>query len=135
MRQSRLLVGDAWGEGLRGAAFAALFALPLLALFVTPQLYFPFVTARTLAFRAIVEFAFAAWAWLAMRDARYRPRGSALLACSAAALAAMAAADAAGVDPARSFAGNLVRMEGYPMLLHLFAVFVVAGAVLDSEVL
>ncbi len=135
MRQSHLVGQDALSAGLRGAVLAGLFALPFAALLVTPRLHSPFVTAKTFAFRAIVEFVFAAWAWLAIRDARWRPRGSAVLACFAAALGAMAAADALGVDPARSFFGNFLRMEGYSMLLHLFAFFLVAAAVLDSELL
>ncbi len=135
MRQSHLLRHDALGEGLRGAVLAGLFALPFAVLLVTPRLNSPFVTAKSFAFRTVVEFVFAAWAWLAIRDARYRPRGSAVLACFGAALVAMAAADALGVDPARSFFGNFLRMEGYSMLLHLFAFFLVAGAVLDRQVL
>jgi O-antigen ligase len=118
---------------LEGVVLAGLFALPLLALFVTPLLYFPYVTARGFAFRAIVALAAACWAGLALIDPRYRPRRSVLLWCFIAALAALAAADALGDDPARSLYGNLVRMEGYAMLLHLFALFVVAGAVLSTE--
>jgi O-antigen ligase/Flp pilus assembly protein TadD len=135
VRRSYLSGQDALAEGLRGAILAGLFALPFLALFLTPRLYFPFVTPRTFAFRAIVELVFAAWVWLAIRDVRYRPRRSALLVCFCAALMAMAAADALGADPARSFFGNFLRMEGYATLLHLFAFFLVAGAVLDSETL
>ena len=130
--------GEAAGRGaamLRGIVLAALFALPFLALFVTPRLSFPYVTTKGFAFRAIVELAFAAWAWLAIVDARYRPRGSVLLACFGAMLAAMAAADALGVDPERSFFGNFLRMEGYATLLHLFAFFLVAATVLESETL
>ena len=118
---------------LEGAILAGLFALPFLALFLTPRLYFPYVTARGFAFRAIVALTAACWAGLALIEPRFRPRRSAILWCFAAALAAMAAADALSDDPARSLFGNFVRMEGYWTLLHLFAIFVVASAVLSTE--
>jgi O-antigen ligase len=118
---------------VEGAILAGLYALPLLALFVSPRLYLPYVTPRGFAFRAIVELIFAGWVWLALADARFRPRPSGLLAGFAAVLTAMAVADALGVDPERSVFGNFVRMEGYATLLHLFAFFLVAGTVLAAE--
>ena len=122
---------------LRWGALSALF----LALFVPfivatgnfwPNLFFPYITGKNFAFRILVEFALLCYVLLALREPKYRPRASHIMWAVIAFAAWMAVATVFSVDPIKSFWSNFERMEGYVSLLHLFAWFVVAGAVLSA---
>jgi len=122
---------------LRWGALSALF----LALFVPfivavggfwPNLFFPYITGKNFAFRILVEFALLCYVLLALREPKYRPRASHIMWAVVAFVAWMAVATIFSVDPIKSFWSNFERMEGYVSLLHLFAWFVVAGAVLSA---
>ncbi len=123
---------------LRWGALSALF----LALFVPfivavgsfwPNLFFPYITGKNFAFRILVEFAVLCYVLLALKDPKYRPRGSVLLWTALAFVGWMAVATMLSVDPLKSFWSNFERMEGYIGLMHLFVWFVVAGAMLTAD--
>ncbi|MDP2650286.1 MAG: hypothetical protein Q8P16_01855, partial [bacterium] len=63
---------------LRGVVLTGVFALPLIVFIVASSLFFPYITGKNFAFRAIVEVMFAAWLLLSFMKAEYRPRLSAL---------------------------------------------------------
>ncbi|MBU1292531.1 O-antigen ligase family protein [Patescibacteria group bacterium] len=111
-------------------AVVALFAVPFLPLYVESQLYFPFITGKGFAFRILVEIALGAWVLLALMDKEYRPRFSWLLALFGGLVAWMAIANTFGVNPLKAFWSNYERMDGWIMLIHVFAFFVVAGSIL-----
>ena len=120
---------------LRYALLTGIFAVPFLSFIVTPSLFFPFITGKNFAFRALVEIMLALWAILALRDASYRPRLSAISAAFAAFLVTMGISTVLAENPFKSFWSNFERMEGYITLLHLGAYFLVLSAVLNREAL
>lgn len=120
-------------QAARWTAIIALFIIPFLPLYVANDLFFPFITGKNFAFRILVEIALAAWILLALLDRRYRPRFSWTLALLGGLVAWMAVANALGVHPMKAFWSNFERMDGWVMLIHVFAFFLVAGSVLTVE--
>ena len=118
---------------LRWIALGGVFALPFVVFVVAQSLYFPFITGKNFTFRIIVEVMTGAWLALAVINPAYRPRRSWLLAAFAIFLIVIAAADLFGVNPFKSFWSNFERMDGWVTLAHLFAYFVVASTVLNTE--
>lgn len=122
---------------LRWGAVSALF-LALFVLFIRafgtfwPNLFFPYITGKNFAFRVLVEVAVMCYVLLALKDPKYRPRPSLIMWTMVAFVGWMAVATFLSVDPVKSFWSNFERMEGYVGLLHLFAWFVVTGAVLSA---
>ncbi|MEM7201069.1 MAG: O-antigen ligase family protein [Planctomycetota bacterium] len=124
-------------------ARAPLMALPFLALVHAgwppalagwiPDVLYPAVTARHVAFRGLVQIALGAWCALAVVDPRWRPRWSVATTAVCALVAAATLADVMGVDPPRSLWGSLERMGGLIGLVHLAAFYVLASTVLDQQ--
>jgi O-antigen ligase len=111
--------------------FACFVAIPFIPFIVLGQsTFFPFITGKNFAFRALVEIMFSAWVVLAVIDPAYRPTKSYLLYAFAAFVGVITLASIFGVDPAKSFWSNYERMEGVVTYFHLFAYFVVASTVL-----
>ncbi len=106
-------------------AIAALFLIPIFPLIVTNSFFFPFITGKAFYFRILVEIAFAAWAILAFIEPKYRPRISPLtIGVTLFALIALIA-DLLGVNPLRSLWSNFERMEGWIVIIHLWAFYIV----------
>ncbi|HEY0948510.1 MAG TPA: O-antigen ligase family protein [Candidatus Paceibacterota bacterium] len=120
-------------DAARWTALLALFAIPFLPLYVSNELFFPFITGKNFAFRILVEIAFVAYGFLALVDRRYRPKYSHVLAAFGGLVAWTAVANMLGVLPMKAFWSNFERMDGWVTLVHLFLFFVVAGAVLSVE--
>jgi O-antigen ligase/Flp pilus assembly protein TadD len=120
-------------QAARWTAITALFAIPFLPLYVSNDLFFPFITGKGFAFRVLVEIAASAYLVLAVLDKRYRPQFSWLLVIFTGFVAWMAIANALGVNPEKAFWSNFERMDGWVTLAHVFALFVVAGSVLSVE--
>lgn len=120
-------------DAARWTALLALFAIPFLPLYVSNELFFPFITGKNFAFRILVEIAFVAYGFLALVDKRYRPKYSHMLAAFGGLVTWTAVANTFGVLPAKAFWSNFERMDGWVTLIHLFLFFIVAGAVLSVE--
>lgn len=118
---------------LRYAVLSALFLILLIPLYVSSQLFFPFITGKNFAFRILVEIATVGYVLLAIADRRYRPRFSWVLAFFGLLVGWMAIANAFGVYPLKAFWSNFERMDGWVTLIHLLAFFLVAGTVLTVE--
>ena len=118
---------------LRSLVIGGVFLTPFLALVVLNDMFFPFITGKNFAFRALVEIIFGAWLVLALTSPSYRPKRSWILIALGAFVVVMTVADLFGVNISRSFWSNYERMEGLVTLLHLFAYFVVATSVLTTE--
>lgn len=123
---------------LRWGVISGLFATLLIPFVVADgtlmsNLFFPYITGKNFAFRIIIEIVAALYILLALRDPKYRPRASWVMWAALGLTAWMAVATLASVDPVKSFWSNFERMEGYVSLLHLFAYFVIMGAVLTAE--
>src|SRR3990167_9279840 len=124
---------------LRWGAVAAIFAALFVPFIVAtgswgvPNLFFPYITGKNFAFRFLVEFALLCYLLLAFAFPKYRPRASNIMWAVFAFVVLMGVATVLSVDPSKSFWSNFERMEGYLGLLHLFAWFIVAGALLGAE--
>ncbi len=118
---------------LRYVILAGIFAIPFVPLIVSSSLFFPFITGKGFVFRLVVEIVFALWLILAVRDREYRPKFSWILGAISLFLAVMFVADVFAVNSFKAFWSNYERMEGYLLLLHLGAFFVVMGSVLKTE--
>ncbi len=118
---------------LRWTAIASVFSLCIVPFIVSESLFFPYIVGKNLFFRVIVEIGFAAWLLLALRDSSARPRLSALLWSFVAFTGVMGLATVFGENAWKSFFSNFERMEGYITVLHLFAYFVMAATVLNTE--
>ena len=109
-----------------------IYALALVPLVVVSSLIFPYITGRVLVFRALVDGSLAVFLYTALR-------GGVILRCSPILLAFSAIIVTIGVSTLLAqnrmlaFWSGLERMEGYVLLLHLFALFIVAGAVFCRE--
>lgn len=118
---------------LKYIILVGLFAVPFVPLIVSSSLFFPFITGKAFVFRLIVEIAFVAWLVLAIRDKSYRPKFSWIMGSVFIFLAVMAVADFFAVNPFKAFWSNYERMEGYIILLHLTAYFLVMSSILKTE--
>ena len=112
------------------AALCGVLATPLLT---TSAALFPVQSGKAFAARALIELAAFVYCWLALRDARYRPRAGPIAWTLLAYCAIAVAAAASGVNPYRSFFGNLERMNGALGLLHAAMLFVIARGVLRTR--
>src|SRR3989344_1730855 len=118
---------------LRWIVLIGVFALPFIVFIVANSLFFPFITGKNFAFRIIVGVIFGASLALALANPDYRPKRSWLLLAFAVFVVLVAIADAQGVNPFKSFWSNYERMDGWITQIHLFAYFVVAVSVLNTE--
>src|SRR5579872_3075852 len=125
---------------LRWGVIAGAFLIPLV-LFISPtpglqllgNMFFPYITGKNFAFRILVELILVMYVILALKEPKYRPQSSLIMWAAVLFVAWMAIATMFSIDPIKSFFSNFERMEGYVGLLHLFAWFLVSGAMLSAE--
>ncbi|HEY4489353.1 MAG TPA: O-antigen ligase family protein [Candidatus Paceibacterota bacterium] len=115
------------------AVLAPLFVVPFLALYISSDLFFPFITGKNFAFRILVEIAFVGYVVLAIADKQYRPQFSWVLASFVLLVLWMIIADAFAVNPHKAFWSNFERMDGFVMLAHIFVLFLIAGPMLSID--
>ncbi len=118
---------------LRYVLLGGVFIIPFIPLFVAQEMFFPFITGKSFAFRILVELLVGAWILLAYWDASYRPKWSWILASFTTFVGVIALADFLGENPLKSIWSNYERMEGLVGLIHLFAYFLVIISVLKTE--
>ena len=117
---------------LRNTSLGLIFLIPFIPLYVSNSLFFPFITGKAFAFRIIIEIAFALWLLLILRDKKYAPKFSWLSLGVTVFAVAMLVADLLGVNPLRSLWSNFERMEGWVMISHLWAYFIVTTSIFGS---
>ncbi|HEY4512264.1 MAG TPA: O-antigen ligase family protein [Candidatus Paceibacterota bacterium] len=110
-----------------------IFALPVIALIVPKDMFFPFITGRAFIFRVAVEFSFFLYLALAFADTRYRPKRNMLTISFCFFVVVMFIADLFAVNPFKAFWSNFERMEGFVTLVHLFVYFIVASSILKEK--
>jgi O-antigen ligase len=108
---------------------AGLYIVPLIPLYISQSLFFPYITGKAFVFRAIVEIVFTAWVFLAIFYKEYRPQWNSLLKALALFMLVITLATLFAVNPSRALWSNFERMEGLVAYLHLFAYFLVLGHV------
>lgn len=116
--------GVAMGRILLGLT-GCLFLLPYV---VVSWLSFPFVTGKALAFRVVAECLVMVWLAALVQGRDARPRWGWILGMGSVFVVWVGLATGMGDNALGGFFGNYERMDGYGMLLHLYGVFLVAGA-------
>ncbi len=117
----------------KAIVFGGIFMLPLVPLVFLDTLYFPYITEKTLFFRAIVEIVFLFWLLLIALDRSFSLRFSPVIIATTVFVAVLGVADIFGIDPQRSFWGTFERMEGFITWIHLYAYVLVVGSVLRNR--
>lgn len=110
-----------------------LWALPILPLYVSGSMLFPFITGKNFAFRIITEIIFAFWAGLAVSRPEYRPRMTPLFKIITVFVGIVFLADILSPHPYRSFFSNYERMEGFMMIAHMYLYFVMLTSVFKKR--
>ncbi len=110
-----------------------IFLMPFIPLYVTPSLFFPYITGKNFAFRILVEFAAALWVGLISINKEYRLRNSAITLSILFFTFIVGLADLLGVSHYNSFWSNYERMEGYLTILHLALYFMIIRSVLRTN--
>jgi len=110
----------------------ALFLVPFFPLIVANSYFFPFITGKAFYFRILIEIAFASWVILMFLDAKYRPKLTSLnIAVTLFAVIALVA-DLLGVNPLRSLWSNFERMEGWLVVIHLWAFYITSTSLFGA---
>ncbi|MEK7191992.1 MAG: O-antigen ligase family protein [Patescibacteria group bacterium] len=112
---------------------ALIFVIPFLSFWIAKSMFFPYITARNFAFRILVEIALALWIGLIILNKEYRPRFSPIVIAILVFAGVIGLANFFGVDPYHSFWSRLERMEGYLMILHLAAYFLILITVFRTK--
>src|SRR3989344_3849935 len=110
-----------------------LWLIPVLPLYISSSMLFPFITGKNFAFRIIVEIIFAFWAGLAVLKSGYRPRLTPLLKAASIFIMIVFLADIFSLNPWRAFFANYERMEGFMMLFHLYLYFIILISIFKSR--
>ncbi|MEN9913137.1 MAG: hypothetical protein RLY66_545 [Candidatus Parcubacteria bacterium] len=108
---------------IRSIVLGALFLVPFFAVIVANPFFFPFITGKAFYFRVLVEIAFVGWVVLAFLDAKYRPKLTSLTIAVTLFASVALIADLLGANPLRSIWSNFERMEGWVVVIHLWAFF------------
>lgn len=106
-----------------------IFAIPILPLYVSTSMMFPFITGKNFAFRILVEIAAVLWLGLTVLSKEYRLRNSIMLLAVLAFTFIVGLADILGVNPYNSLWSSYERMDGYLTILHLCLYFMIIKSV------
>lgn len=112
---------------------ALLFGIPIVSMVVVSSMYFPFITGKNFLFRVVVEICLCLYIVLAIFDKSYRPKWDKLTIAFTSFVGIMFVADIFAINPTKAFFSNFERMEGFVMLAHLFAYFIVLKSVLKEK--
>jgi O-antigen ligase len=106
---------------------------PGSAIFLANGFFFPFIASKAFVFRIIVEVMFALWLFLVLRDKKYVPKFSWITVAVTSFAVVALIADLLGLNPLRSIWSNFERMEGWMMIVHMWAYFMVISSVFDEK--
>ena len=118
---------------LKWIVYGGIFLIPLLPLFISSSMLFPYITGKNFAFRIIVEIILAAWLVLSWNDKNFRGKSSWLSLAVVAFTMIVGVADIYSVNPGKSIWSNYERMEGFVTIFHLWAYFIVLTAMFKTE--
>ncbi len=106
----------------------------LVPLFVADSLFFPYITGKAIAFRALTALAVIFWAGLIWREPTLMPKRSIWLAALGVFIGVLTLSTFTSIDWYRSFWSNYERMEGLVTFLYLGAWALVLSTVFRLEV-
>lgn len=113
--------------------YGILFTIPFIALIITEQLFFPFITGKNFTFRILIEIAFVLYLLRIFINKDIRPKRSWIIIAYSIFFFVITLASIFGVDPIRSFWSNFERMEGLVGHIHLFAYFLILIGTINTK--
>lgn len=108
-----------YAKYFRFGVYAPLFLALFIPLVFNSSFLFPFITPKTLLFRILVEIALVSYVALAIWEPKYRPRKSLMTYIIGGYFVIVTLAAVLGVNPYKSFWGNIERGEGLLTLYHV----------------
>lgn len=118
---------------LRISILTVLFGLLATPLIVGGTMYFPFIVGKGLFIKALVQILVGLYVVLMVIDPASRPKKSLLTYSLIGFVVVAGISNILSVSPFRSFWSNFERMEGYSLMLHLGALFVVASSTIRKR--
>ena len=127
---------------IKYAIITGLVVISFIPTYVADNLFFPFISGKGFVFRIAVEIVFALWLILVLRergtsvvgtDKSVVPRFNAMTIAITVFAIITLAANLLGLYPLRSIWSNFERMEGWLMIIHLWAYFIVVSSVLRTK--
>ncbi len=110
-----------------------LWMLPVLPLYVSGSMLFPFITGKNFVFRIVVGVLFLLWTGLVVSFPNYRPRLTPVFKAVTAFILVVFLADLFAPNTFRAFFSNYERMEGFLMLGYLYLYFVMLVSVFRTK--
>lgn len=104
---------------LKYSLWGCLYLVLLTVLLLSSKFLFPFITLKTIYFRTLVEVAIGLYTLLALHNSYYRPKFNAVTWSLIAFGGVLILTTVFGVNPYRSFWGNIERGEGLLFISHL----------------
>ncbi|MEN9614161.1 MAG: hypothetical protein RLZZ347_468 [Candidatus Parcubacteria bacterium] len=118
---------------LKNTAITGLFVSLFIPLIVFNSSFFPFITGKNIAFRAITDIVFACWVILAVREPLFRPKKSWLTYAIGIFTACILVSDLLGPNPVKSLLSNFERMEGWITLIHFAMYYLVLTSIFTTQ--
>ncbi len=118
---------------LKYVLMGGLFLTPFIAFIVPDAMFFPFITGKGFTFRILVEILFGLYLILVFLNPEYRPRMSWITKSVLFFGAAVLVADVLGVNSYKSLWSNYERMEGFVLIAHLVAYYIVLSSTLNTK--
>lgn len=129
---------------LRYLSISLLFLVPFIGLVMSNEAYFPFITGKNIAWRALVDIAAISYGILILVEmlgstnensyGKYLPKRSIVLGAGAIFIGVLSLADFLGENFTRSLWSNFERMEGLVTLIHLALYVLLLVALFKKEV-
>ena len=110
-----------------------LFLVPFIPFIVLHGTFFPFITGKGFIFRILVEIVFGLYLILAFSDKNYRPKFSWITKSVLFFTLVTLVADLFSANVYKSLWSNYERMEGFVLIIHLAAYYIVASSVLNAS--
>ena len=118
---------------LRNTIYVLIVGAFVSCLFIFKSWIFPYITSKSIPFRIIVELMSLAYLILALKFPKYRPKKSWILYSLLIFTGIAIITSVFGINPKLSFTGDLERMWGINMWLHLVLFFVVVSSFLKTK--
>ncbi len=118
---------------LKNTILVGIFLLPFVGLITSSSFFFPYITAKNIAFRLIVLLMVIGFSYLAYKWKENRPKFGNIAWSLTIFIAILFFADLFGQAPHKSFFSNFERMEGFFTLLLLFCYFIIFISLVKSE--
>lgn len=112
----------------------SLYSSPIVLLFVSDSLFFPFISGKGMLFRLLVEVALVFYIYLALRDKTFRPQKTLILVAVCLFTFLIFISAIVSEIPSKAIWSNFERMEGFVLIGHLCAyVFMLASVLKTSK--